>query len=61
MIWVFFLRKALVLFCNSFVSVVDLKLQMGCIFKGHFKVEYLELDFQRDYIVVVQYQGINPP
>lgn len=58
MIWVF-LRKALVLFCNS-VSVIDLKLQMGCIFKGHFKVEYLELDFQCDYIVVVQYQGINP-
>ena len=32
---------------------------MGCIFKGYFKVEHLELDFECDHTVVVQYQGIN--
>lgn len=52
----FFLRKALVFSATLFQSTrqVDLKLEMGCIFKGHFKVEYLELDFQRGHIVVVQ-------
>lgn len=63
MIFFFFLRKALVFSATLFRSTrqVDRKLEMGCIFKGHFKVEYLELDFQCDHIVVVQYQGINPP
>ena len=45
MIFFFFLRKALVFSATLFRSTrqVDLKLEMGCIFKGHFKVEYLML------------------